>query len=219
MLQVVAGNLAFVAKGTLDAKTSRHLDLARLGLERCATLARRTLRPNAEAAIERICLLEAMTHLHRQCRQACGEGIVLAIDVEDDDLSIVADPIGFENAIINLVLNAIQAMNGQGAIGISCRAAEPLDHGGATAGRAPVVLIAVEDTGPGMPPEVASAVVERFFTTKPGGSGHGLANVRAFVEAVGGTLDIDTGLGRGTKVTLAMPVVPRLADGDPSLKR
>jgi CheY-like chemotaxis protein len=75
------------------------------------------------------------------------------------------------------------------------------------------VVLVVEDTGQGMPPEVLSRAVEPFFTTKPVGKGTGLGLSRVFgtVQAHGGALEIDSRPGQGTRVTIRLPVAPPLA--------
>lgn len=111
------------------------------------------------------------------------------------DLPLVAlDPEQFQQALLNLLLNAEQAMPEGGEITLLA-AAEP-----------PNVRLEIIDTGPGMPPEVMAKVFKPFYTTKPGGNGLGLPITRKIIEAHGGTLDVQSEAGRGTKFTLHLPV-------------
>lgn len=207
LLQIIVGNLDFVAAGVLDEKAARHLALARVGVERCTHLARRTLKQE--------CSREAARHLQvsRFLKEvagclgfAGGQGITLEIVAADPALVIEADEAELENALLNLVLNARDAMNGQGRIRISCRASQAGSprSDGSTAALGKVVL-QVEDTGPGIAPEIQGVVLERFFTTKAHGTGLGLANVRAFMAEAAGTLAIGNRPEGGAVATLSFP--------------
>jgi signal transduction histidine kinase len=100
----------------------------------------------------------------------------------------------FKQVLLNLMLNAEQAMPGGGELTIqaACEAAS--------------VCLSLIDTGQGMAPEVAAKVFRPFFSTKPGGSGLGLPTARRIVEAHGGTIDVQSEVGHGTKFTIRLPV-------------
>ena len=98
--------------------------------------------------------------------------------------------------ILNLLINAAQAINGHGRIVVSVR-----EHQGAAA-------IAVRDTGPGIPVELRTQVLEPFFTTKARGGGLGLPIARRTAELHGGTLTLECPAGGGTVVTLTLPLRP-----------
>jgi signal transduction histidine kinase len=99
----------------------------------------------------------------------------------------------FKQALLNLLLNAQQAMPEGGEITIQAHAAGP------------GVCLSVIDTGHGMPPEVMAKAFRPFFSTRSGGTGLGLATARKVVEAHGGTIDVQSEVGRGTKFTLCLP--------------
>ena len=108
----------------------------------------------------------------------------------------------FRSAVLNLLLNAVQAMEGAG--GQLVVRTRPAGLG---------VLLELIDTGPGMDAETLGKVFGAFYTTKQGGSGLGLPTSRKIVEAHGGTIDVESAPGRGTKVTIWLPAPPRLPKG------
>jgi signal transduction histidine kinase len=105
----------------------------------------------------------------------------------------------FRSAVLNLLINAVQAMEGVG--GQLVVRTRPSGLG---------VLLELIDTGPGMDAETLGKVFGAFYTTKQGGSGLGLPTARKIVEAHGGTIDVESAPGRGTKVTVWLPAPPRL---------
>ena len=108
----------------------------------------------------------------------------------------------FRSAVLNLLLNAVQAMDGTG--GQLVVRTRPAGLG---------VMLELIDTGPGMDAETLGKVFGAFYTTKQGGSGLGLPTARKIVEAHGGTIDVESAPGRGTKVTIWLPAPPRLPKG------
>jgi len=102
------------------------------------------------------------------------------------------------SAVLNLLINAVQAMEAGGQLVVRTR---PAGLG---------VLLELIDTGPGMTAETLAKVFRAFYTTKQGGSGLGLPTARKIIEAHGGTIDIESTPGRGTKVTIWLPAPPRL---------
>jgi len=134
-------------------------------------------------------------------RDPIGEG--LEIGVEGPDFAIEADAEVVRSAILNVLLNAAQAMNGHGRITTTLSECDGL------------VLIAMRDTGPGIPMELRTQVLEPFFTTKARGGGLGLPIARRTAELHGGTLEIDCPPDGGTVVTLALPLRPLTPDQQP----
>jgi two-component system, NtrC family, sensor histidine kinase HydH len=100
----------------------------------------------------------------------------------------------FKQALLNLMLNAQQAMPGGGELTVQAGR----DDGG--------VRLNLIDTGKGMPPEVAAKAFRPFFSARPGGNGLGLATTRKIVEAHGGSIDVQSEVGRGSKFTIRLPV-------------
>lgn len=141
-------------------------------------------------------------------RRTLGESVQLAIDCPDDLPSVYADAGQLDAALVNLSLNARDAMPRGGRIDIVLREHWVADNDPArslTPGR--YVMISVIDTGHGMTPEVLARAVDPFFTSKEAGrgSGLGLSMVYGFVKQSGGHLQIDSKLGYGTRVDLYLP--------------
>jgi CheY-like chemotaxis protein len=138
-----------------------------------------------------------------------GGHIELETDFRDSGLAALIDRTLLESAILNLAVNARDAMPQGGTLTIrtSERDAGP-GEGGLPAGQ-PVVCLEVSDTGTGMPPEVLSRVFEPFFTTKDigKGSGLGLPMVYGFAQQTGGTVSIESRVGVGTAVTIVLPAI------------
>ena len=126
-----------------------------------------------------------------------GSGVVLRTDFAPDLPVVHVDPGQLENALMNLAVNARDAMDGRGEIVFTTRPAD-----------GPFIEIAVTDTGQGIPPDLIDQVFEPFFTTKATGkgSGLGLSMVYGFVKQSGGTVALDSAPGAGTTVTLRLPV-------------
>jgi len=134
-------------------------------------------------------------------QRAVGERISFASDLPAGIPPVLVDPVQVENALLNLAVNARDAMPDGGRIGIRLRSDPP---SGNTPG---MVTLAVADTGHGMTPEVAARIFEPFFTTKgPGrGTGLGLSTVYGFVRQSGGQMRVETAPGRGAVFHMTFP--------------
>ncbi len=132
---------------------------------------------------------------------SCDETIVAHRDLAEDLPECSADRDLLEHALDNLVRNALEAMPDGGQLhastGRNRRGTE--DH----------VRITIRDTGTGMDVRTKEHALDDFFTTKPQGSGLGLAFIARVVEAHGGRLALDSREGQGTTVTLELPVTPQ----------
>jgi signal transduction histidine kinase len=136
--------------------------------------------------------------------------IRLVLDLPAELPEVRVDPMQLEQAIVEVVSNAIDAMAQGGTLTLRGRA-EP-------AGTAPGgdVIIEIVDTGRGIPPEQISQVCEPFFTTRAEGTGLGLAIARRYVEQNGGRLDIRSTVGEGTTVALHLPALAQHPAGAPA---
>jgi len=140
-----------------------------------------------------------------------GEKITVELKTDDDLWHCKVDQVQLQNAILNLSINARDAMPSGGDVTISAENA-PLDAERAEAlelDEGDYVCLSVSDNGPGIPEDVLDHVFEPFFTTKGvgEGSGLGLSMVYGFVRQSGASVDIETGEGEGTSVKLYFPAI------------
>ena len=124
--------------------------------------------------------------------RAAAQGVELDVRIPPDLPKVRLDPARFEEALLCLAGNALDAMPAGGTLRL---AAGPVDAG---------VELWVEDTGPGMPAAALARAFEPFFTTKTGGTGLGLALARKLLEATGARLDLQSG-SAGTRATIVLP--------------
>jgi PAS domain S-box-containing protein len=210
MLTVVIGNLDSLAHSLKG--TGRNFDRAQMALTgalSCAELTRRML-----AVARRQPLQPRAVHLGDMCRtiakllnRTLGEGI--QIDVRDGNgelWHVLVDPAQVESSLINLAVNARDAMTQGGTLTIETRNVTRDDHD-EEIGSGDFVLLSVTDTGVGMTAEVLERAIEPFFTTKRlgQGTGLGLSMVYGFVKQSGGHVKIESTVGHGTKVKLYLP--------------
>jgi len=123
------------------------------------------------------------------------KGINISVSIPDDLPHVRLDPDRFTQALLNLYLNAMQAMNQSGEL--SVRAEQ--DHYGH-------IRILISDTGPGINAEHIHDIFKPYFTTKPKGTGLGLAIVQKIVEAHNGTITVSSEQGRGTEISINLPL-------------
>ncbi len=139
-----------------------------------------------------------------------GESIILDSSTDPRLWNVLVDPSQMEQVLMNLAVNARDAMPQGGSLSLSTSNVElseafARDHKGARPG--PHVLLTVRDTGCGMGEETVSHVFEPFFTTKAAGkgSGLGLATVYGIVKQSGGYIDLESGIGKGTTFRIYFP--------------
>lgn len=211
MLAIVLGGLELAKRHLPEgaSQSARHIDNASEGASRAAALTRRLLafaraEPLTPQAIDPVELIAGMTNL---LERTLGEGVVVKTCAQATGWHVWADRHQLENALLNLAVNARDAMDSRGTLTIST-GHTTLDGEAATeCGPGNYVTIAVSDTGAGMSPEVVERVFEPFFTTKPvgKGTGLGLSQIFGFVRQSGGEIRIDSAPGEGTTVTLFLP--------------
>lgn len=211
-------NLLTAAMGCLDlivrdGKSARVTTLAEAALratDRGAQLTQQLLAFARRQALRPIFanLNDLLREIEVLVRRAVGETIDITIEAASGLPGCEVDPAQFEAAIMNLVMNARDAMPSGGRLRLSTFYAEPIQiPSEADLANGEYVAISVEDTGSGMPQEVISRAFEPFFTTKEigKGSGLGLSMVYGFAKQSGGSLHIESTLGKGTRVTLYLP--------------
>lgn len=164
----------------------------------------------------RIELGAAVEEAARGMKRALGEGVALELRGPGEPCHVHVDPHQFEASLLNLALNARDALAGAGTIRLALDLAELRPGSASLLDDMPPGIyarLAVEDDGCGMTPEVAERALHPFFSTKPAesGSGLGLATVYGFVRQSGGNLVIDSEPGVGTRIALLLPTAPASA--------
>ncbi len=188
-------------------------DPARLDLEqvvkaseRAADLTRQLLafsrRQGVRASL--VDLNALVREMDRMLRRVLGEEIELGVNLEPQLKSVCADPGQIEQVILNMVVNARDAMPGGGKLTLETRNA-------GTPAR-DCVTLTVRDTGIGMDAPVLSRIFEPFFTTKEHGTGLGLATSYGIIKENGGDLRVESAPGKGTTFRIELPVAPQAAD-------
>ncbi len=147
---------------------------------------------------EALVLSEAVAEIGKMLRRLIGEDITLALELAPALPTCLADPGQIEQVLVNLVVNARDAMPGGGRITVTTGLDPQHDDW---------VVLTVADTGVGMPPEVRARIFEPFYTTKgPGrGTGLGLSTVLGIVEQSGGRVEVDSVPGAGTIFRVLLP--------------
>jgi signal transduction histidine kinase len=140
--------------------------------------------------------------IHLAGTKARRGGVEVVVDLPPGLPQIQADEHQLAQLFTNLLINAYEAMDGAGRVTMT---AESIRLEDGAEGR-PAVLVTFRDDGPGMPPDVAERIFSPFFTTKPQGSGLGLAVVRKIVDAHDGRIDLETTAGAGTTIRVTLPV-------------
>jgi signal transduction histidine kinase/CheY-like chemotaxis protein len=214
LLTVVLGNLESAQRGfaATDPGLSRVLENASRGARQAAKLTEKLLafarrKPLEPQLLDVNLLVSGMSDL---LQRTLGEQIVVRTKLVNDPWSVEIDPTELEAAILNLAVNARDAMPLGGQLVIETDNVE-IDAAYATADidRGFYVLITVTDTGMGMTPDVLHQVFEPFFTTKTGGrgTGLGLSQVYGFVKQSGGHVKLYSDPGIGTSAKLYLPRV------------
>ena len=211
MLAVVVGGLDLARRKLRGPvrEVEFHLDSALEGATRAAALTRRLLafaraEPLLPVAVEPAALIQSMLDL---IDRSIGERIAVRTRFADDAWPVKVDTNGLENAILNLAVNARDAMDGDGEIVIAIDNAALADGEVGQLPPGDYVRIGVADSGHGMTAELIERVFEPFFTTKPvgKGTGLGLSQIFGFARQSGGDVAIDSEVGRGTTVSIYLP--------------
>jgi len=179
------------------------------GATRAAALTRRLLsfarsEPLMPERVESEMLVGGMSEL---LDRTLGERITVHTDLADDAWSVFVDPHQLENAILNLAVNARDAMDGTGTLTIRTRNLRMESNSVGDIRSGEYLVIEVTDTGCGMTPEVKERAFEPFFTTKAvgKGTGLGLSQIFGFAHQSGGEVGIESELGKGTTVSIYLP--------------
>jgi len=214
MMAVVLGSLDLFERRSRkgDTDTGHFIESAKQGAERAASLTKRLLAFSRQQALspQEIDVNRLIPDISDLIRRTIPESIQIETVLAGGIWKTYADPNQLENVLLNLVSNARDAMPAGGRLTIETANAH-LDDAYAASNPevepGQYVLVAVTDTGPGMPPDVASKAFEPFFTTKPvgKGTGLGLSQVYGFVKQTGGHVKIYNESGHGVSVKVYLP--------------
>ena len=206
ILMIASSGLDLMERTDKPERRKMLIDGMRQAVERGASLTRQLLAFSRRTSLrpEVIDLTAQLEGMRLLLDRSLGEDISVVLDLPADLWRVRVDPSEFELAILNLAVNARDAMPGGGAITIGGRnraagadEAVPVDH----------VVLGITDTGAGMAPETLSRVFEPFFTTKAvgKGTGLGLSQVYGFSRASGGDVRIESAVGLGSTIFLLLP--------------
>ncbi len=210
LLHVIRNALEILQLQEPQTEARRYLDMIRHSTDRAAALTRHLLAFARRQPLEvrPIDPNELVAQMAELLRHSLDQRITIETVLGHGIGSVAADAGQLETALLNLAINARDAMPQAGLLTIET-ASSMLDE--------QYVMISVSDTGTGMPPEVAARACEAFFTTKePGhGTGLGLSQVAGFAQQAGGQVRIASEPGKGTTVRLYLPRSSRLSERAP----
>jgi PAS domain S-box-containing protein len=221
LLAIVSGSLELLEPAVTDGRAREHLERATNAASMGARLTSRLLTFARRRRLEPtlLNLNDQVTGLLELLQRTLGEQIILKTSLARDLGFAIADPSEAENAILNLSLNARDAMPHGGRLIIET-ANITMDEGGAAATvkglkAGDFIRLSISDTGTGIAPEVLEKVFEPFFTTKGAGrgTGLGLSTIYGFATQSGGTVTIYSEIGHGTTVHLYLPRAEAKAEG------
>ena len=208
LLQVVAGNLELLQGKLTDDRLRRYANNAAAAAERGVKLTRQLLafarKTRLEPKATDINIL--VNEFNEMLESTAGSQVALQINLRRRLPKIRVDPVHLEMALLNVMINARDAMPKGGTVTVATSAVQ-LEGNGLPAGR--YVALSVTDEGEGMAPHVLERATEPFFTTKPTGKGTGLGlpMAQGFVQQSLGRLEIDSEIGGGTTVRMLFPAL------------
>jgi PAS domain S-box-containing protein len=222
LLMIVSGYTQILRRGLSEPRHLKAIDAIRSAAERGASLTRQLLTFSRRQALSPVAvdLPAHIESIREMLARTLPGNIVVEVDIPPDVWNVHVDAGEFELALVNIAVNARDAMPKGGTIAISARN-HVLDAGDVASLQGEFVSLSVRDSGTGIPSDILSRVFEPFFTTKATGKGTGLglSQVYGFAHQSGGTSIIDSEQGRGTSVTLLLPrshATPLHSCGDPA---
>ena len=201
LLTAISGYSEFLASGIEDPRLKRHAEEIKKASARAANLTGQLLAFSRRQVLQpRVLDLNAVvSDMDSLLRRLIGEDVELVTMLEPGLPSVQADPTQVEQVIVNLAVNARDAMPNGGSVTIET-ANIVTDQGS-------FVQLLLTDTGIGMTEEERQQLFDPFFTTKAGGTGLGLATVYGIVEQSGGTIEVDSAPGMGSSFRVWLPSV------------
>jgi PAS domain S-box-containing protein len=217
LLMIVSGQAQLMKKRVRDPKDIRSIEAIEQAAQSGANLTRQLLTFARRQRLTRvsISLKERLAAIRDFLESSVGGAVKLEIDVPEGTWPVEADVGELELALVNIAVNARDAMPGGGTLSIAAHN-ETLDGQGVTLLEGEFVALSLRDTGMGIRPDVLSRVFEPFFTTKDigKGTGLGLSQVYGFARQSGGDVHVSSQEGEGTIITLFLP---RARDGAATL--
>jgi PAS domain S-box-containing protein len=206
LLMIISGHISTLKKiAGNDPKSLRAAEAIEVATQRGASLTHQLLTFARRQSVnpQTIDLRDRIHSIREVLDTGLGGAVQLNIDVDDDVWPVMVDPVEFETALVNLVINARDAMPSGGSVAVHAsnifvdEDVRKGDH----------VAIRVRDSGVGIAPDVIAKVFDPFFTTKPvgKGTGLGLSQVHGFVHQAGGTIAVVSELGKGATFTICLP--------------
>lgn len=205
LLQAISGNLELIQLAPANPeKVSRWAGNAAQAAERGVKLTGQLLTFSRQQRLEArpVDVSRLVGGMSELLRNSVGPTVDLVVEPGTDLGAVSSDPTQLELAILNLAINGRDAMPSGGRLTVKAELADP-----------DTIAIQVSDTGVGMPPEVVERALEPFFTTKgPGrGTGLGLSMAYGVAAAAGGDLRIESEVGKGTRITMFLPLLAGVA--------
>ena len=213
LLTLIIGYAAILRRGIADDKQLGLIASIEDAAKRAASLTQQMLdmtRQKVDSGVV-IDLGRSVAGLDAVLKRIAGPKVDLRIRTSRNVIKVRLDPSEMEQIVVNLVINACDAMDRVGRVEVGVRlVAPPVDEARQLElPPGPLALLTVSDNGPGMPPEVLARCLEPFFTTKSRGhgSGLGLPTVYGLVKERGGQMAIDSTPGKGTRIRIWLPLV------------
>jgi signal transduction histidine kinase len=199
VLQIISGNLGILSRRLGEDSSSRiHIDRAMAGVDLGRQLTNRAL--DRCTSFSSTCLQAERAGLEAILVAAVEPTLAISLEIPTCLQLIAVKVSDLQNALLNLAINARDAMNGNGTLQVTCSNINLENRCW--------VEIAVRDNGCGMSPETLERIRDPYFTTKGDlGTGLGLSSVRQFVQDAGGTMKVESKPNVGTTVTLRLPAV------------
>jgi PAS domain S-box-containing protein len=225
LLTIIRSSVEFLRRPNLpEDRRRRYIDAITGTVDRAARLTgqllafarRQALKPEVFDVPERIQAVIDML------RTIVGSRIRIETDAACDPCFVEADVVQFETALVNMAVNARDAMNGEGTLTVYINAlAEMPSIRGHAGSPGKFVAVSIRDTGSGIPANQLGQIFEPFFTTKEvgKGTGLGLSQVYGFAKQSGGDIAVESELGKGTTFTLYLPKVERNVERDGAARR
>jgi len=211
LLQSMTVGLQLADMLSPNPRAKRAIEACQRSAQRATRLTRHlmTFSRNRTGDVEQVDLRALILGMHELLTGALPNNVVLQLDLPDRPWPAALDPVQCELAILNLAINARDAMPDGGPLSISLHDVAHGDIALPSLGTRNYLAVDVLDTGCGMSKEVQARAFEPFFTTKAigEGTGLGLAQVYGFAHQSGGAVAIDSEVGRGTRVRLLLPRV------------